>query len=340
MHPLTLDASHGEGGGQVLRVALGLAVALRRPVELSAIRVRRPMPGLRPQHLAVVQALGEIGAADIEGDEIGSTSICLTPRALRAGRYRFDIGTAGSVALLFQAVLLPLVQAGGASTVAVRGGTHVPWSPTVHYLAEVFLPALRMLGVNVEIDLCGWGWHPAGGGEMIATVTPARALNGFGSIRPLQSEVSGVSAVSRLPRSIAERQRRRAESRLAEAGIAARIAVVVDDTALGPGTLAFLATRGRAGFSALGRRGVPAERVADEAVDALLAWRDSGAAVDDHLADQLLPFLALAREGSTFTCPTLSSHLRTVAWVIQQFLPVAIELHDGPPARVTVTPPP
>jgi RNA 3'-terminal phosphate cyclase len=102
----------------------------------------------------------------------------------------------------------------------------------------------------------------------------------------------------------------------------------------------FLRAHGRAGFSALGRRGVPAERVADEAVDALLGWQRSGAAVDVHLADQLVPFLALADGPSSFTCPALSGHLRTVAWVVQQFLPVGIALHDERPARVEITPGP
>lgn len=336
--PLILDASHGEGGGQVLRTALGLAVTLRRAVELREIRVRRPVPGLRPQHVAVVRALAQIGAAEMQGDCVGSTTVRLAPGTPRAGGYRFDIGTAGSVALLLQAVLLPLLRAEGESRVEVRGGTHVPWSPPVHYLSEVFLPALRTMGVHVELRLARWGWHPAGGGEVTVTISPAPVMAAFRATERVETEVVGLSAVSRLPRSIAERQRHRAESRLAEAGLGARISIVQDDTALSPGTLVLLAAPGRAGFSALGRRGVPAERVADEAVDALLAWTRSGAAIDECLADQLVPFLALAREPSAFTCPALSSHLRTVAWVVQQLLPVRVELAPGPPARVTVDP--
>lgn len=340
MNTLVLDASHGEGGGQVLRTALALAVALGRPVALRDVRVRRPVPGLRPQHLAVVRALARIAAAEVGGDTIGSTEVSLVPGAVRAGAYRFDIGTAGSVSLLFQALLLPLLRADGASRVEVRGGTHVPWSPTVHYLTEVFLPALATIGAGADVRLARWGWHPAGGGEIAATIAPASGLAGFRATERVDAAVSGVSAVSRLHGSIAERQRRRAEARLVEAGLAARLAVVEDDTALGRGTFVLLAVRGRAGFTALGRRGLPAERVADQAVDALLAWRHSGAAVDDHLADQLVPFLALAREPSTFTCPALSSHLRTVAWVAEQFLPVRIVLEEGPPARVTIVPAP
>ncbi|MBI4561029.1 MAG: RNA 3'-phosphate cyclase [Candidatus Rokubacteria bacterium] len=342
---LTLDGSHGEGGGQILRTALALAVARRVPLTLTRIRARRPKPGLQPQHLTVVRALAAISDAEVKGDGLDSTELTFLPRTLRGGSYRFDVGavkaSAGSVSLLFQALLLPLALAPTESRLTRLGGTHVPWSPPVHYLTEVFLPALRQIGVEARLTLKRWGWYPAGGGEVEATIVPARQLSPF---RPQASgtltAIRGLSAVSRLPRSIAERQRERALERLSAAGLAAEIAVQEDATARGPGTLLFLAVPGRAGFSALGRRGVPAERVADEAVEALLAYRGSGALVDDRLADQLMPFLALAREASLFTSPALSSHLQTAAWVVQQFLPTRIDLDAGPPARVRITPPP
>jgi RNA 3'-terminal phosphate cyclase len=179
-------------------------------------------------------------------------------------------------------------------------------------------------------------WYPAGGGEIEATITPAAriaALTATAPPSPLQ--IAGCSLVGRLPRSVAERQRRQAEARLAAAGLSAAI-TIEEARALGPGTMLFLRADARAGFSALGRRSVPAERIADEAVDALLDWRQSGAALDVHLADQLVPFLAPADGPSSFTCPVLSGHLRTVAWLVQQFLPVEITLHEERPARVEI----
>lgn len=340
--PLILDASHGEGGGQILRTALGLAVALGRPVTLSGIRLRRRRPGLQPQHLTVVRALAAVADAEVDGDRLDSTEVRFAPRALRAGEYRFDIGaikgSAGSVTLLFQSLLLPLALAGHPSRLTLIGGTHVPWSPPVHYVTEVFLPALALIGIEARVELRRWGWYPAGGGEIIAEIAPA------GNLRPLTAApaglpmVTGLSAVSRLPRSIAERQRARARARLSAAGLVSDIAVEEDRHALSAGTFLFLAVRDRAGFSALGRRRLPAEQVADLAVDELLAWRTADASLDDHLADQLLGFLALAPGPSAFTCPTLSPHLRTVAWALEQFLPVRFVLTFGPPARVEVLP--
>ncbi len=316
-------------------------MTLGRPVQLTGIRARRSRPGLQPQHLTVVRALQAMSDAEVAGDALDSTELAFAPRALRGGEYRFDVGaikgSAGSVSLLFQALLLPLIRAPSPSRLSLLGGTHVPWSPPVHYLTDVFLPALGSLGVNAQVVLRRWGWYPAGGGEVGAAIVPTPALEAFTTEEPgALGAVTGLSAVSRLPRDIAERQRRRAEERLRAAGVFASLPVEEDVTARSPGTFLFLAVRGRAGFSALGRRGVPAERVADEAVDAFLAFCSSGAAVDERLADQLVPFLALAGAPSRFTCPRLSSHLATVGWVVQQFLPVRVELDEGPPARVRI----
>jgi RNA 3'-terminal phosphate cyclase (ATP) len=345
---LVLDASYGEGGGQILRAALSLSVVLRRPLTLTRIRARRRKPGLQPQHLVVVRALAALSDAEVRGDALDSTEVSFAPRTLRGGDHRFDIGavkgSAGSVSLLFQAVLPPLVFADQASRLRLAGGTHVPWSPPVHYLASVFLPALREIGPRVELTLERLGWYPRGGGEVTATIRPDRSYGGVRWVEPpARPAVTGVSVVSRLPAAIAERQRRRALERLAARGLEAEIEIVVDTRALDPGTCLLLAVPGRGvhgGSSALGKRGRPAEAVADEAVDGLFAYLDGGGAVDDHLADQLVPILALAGTPSAFTCPGLTDHLRSVAWVVEQILPARVGLTPGRPARVEITPPP
>jgi RNA 3'-phosphate cyclase len=214
----------------------------------------------------------------------------------------------------------------------------------VPYLSTAFLPALARLGVNAALTLRRWGWYPAGGGEVDASIMPSsswRSLHWEQPTGPLMLE--GISAVSRLPRSIAERQRARALDRLGAGGWGAEIIVLEDMTALGPGTMLMLTAAGdsaRAGFSALGRRGVRAETVADEALDPLLEYLRAAACVDSHLADQLVPFLALADGPSTFTCPTVSSHLRTVAWLVEQMLPVRVTLVEDRRCRVVITPAP
>jgi RNA 3'-terminal phosphate cyclase (ATP) len=118
------------------------------------------------------------------------------------------------VSLLFQSLLLPLILAGAASRLTLIGGTHVPWSPSVHYLTRVFLPALRSGGIEASLELRRWGWYPAGGGEIEARIAPALAVESFAPEPSPAMRISGLSAVSRLPRSIAERQRDRVMERL------------------------------------------------------------------------------------------------------------------------------
>jgi RNA 3'-terminal phosphate cyclase (ATP) len=338
---LVLDGAHGEGGGQVVRTALSLAAALRRPVTITNVRAGRVRPGLQPQHLTAVRALAAVSDAAVEGAELHSARIRFVPRDVRGGAYRFDVGTAGAVSLILQALLLPLATAREPSRVALVGGTHVPWSPPFHYVSDVFLPAVAAMGVRAEARLRQWGWYPRGGGEVeiVITPTPRVGLRAFVAETPdARGAIRGLSAVAHLPRSIAERQRTRAVARLVAAGVAADIAVEADVPSYGPGTLVFLQGPGHAGFSALGRRGLPAEAVADVAVDGLLAHLASGAAIDEHLADQLVPFCALVGSESRLTCAVASRHLTTVAWVVEQFLPVRVSVESQMPARVRVAP--
>lgn len=344
--PLVVDGAQGEGGGQVVRTALALAVALGRPVRVVRVRAGRAKPGLRPQHLAAVRALAAIGRARLEGDRLESTEVTIVPGGREGGVRRIDVaaeqGSAGAVTLVFHAVLLPLLLARTPSRLALCGGTHVPLSPPVHHVQEVFLPLLATLGIRATMTIERLGWYPAGGGVVQAAVEPCPSWPGLVAERPdgqARAPLRGLSLVSRLPVHIAERQRSRALERLAAAGLEADIVIENDRAARGPGTFLWLARPGRAGFSALGRRGLPAERVADAAVDACRAWHASGAAVDEHVADQLVPLLALARSPSSFTCPAMTAHLRTVAAVTTQLTGARIALAEGPPPRIDITPP-
>ncbi|HUT33852.1 MAG TPA: RNA 3'-terminal phosphate cyclase [Planctomycetota bacterium] len=341
-----IDGSEGEGGGQMLRTALALSMVTGRPFEIANVRAGRQKPGLRPQHLACVKAAAKVSAADVAGAALGSRHLRFTPGPVRPGTYDFEIKTAGSTSLVLHTLYLPLALAASRSVVMITGGTHVPFSPSFHYLLHQWAPLMRRIGMDVELTLTRAGYYPEGGGEIRAKILPCPAL------RPLTlgprgklERLEGISAVSGLPRSIAERQRNRALARLGEAGLAAGIEVR-EVPSPGKGTCLLLLSTyeggGRACHDALGALGKRAEKVADEACDGLLTFLGTPGAVDAHAADQLLLPLALAAGESRLPVPSVTSHLATNARVIQRFVPATIQIEgaEGAAGVVTVQPAP
>jgi RNA 3'-terminal phosphate cyclase (ATP) len=339
---ITIDGSYGEGGGQIIRTALALSCVTGKAVRITNVRKNRSKPGLRPQHLTGVLACALISRAEVEGAALGSDSLVFSPHRISGGDYTFDVeqtagkGSAGSVSLILQAILLPLSRADAPSRIVLHGGTHVPLSPSVQYLSEVYLPALREIGVRVEIDLVRWGFYPIGKGEVTGRVEPSPDLRGLTWDQPGRiARVSGASAVANLPSHIADRQRAAAAQTLAAAGIQTDIHLI-EAPAVGRGTFCFLkadAHHCTGGFGSLGAIGKRAEAVGREAADECLAFVKSGAAVDRHLADQLLPYLALAHGPSTLTTEAVTSHLLTNQWVIRHFVDREITVEGEPGAR-------
>ncbi|MBI5665660.1 MAG: RNA 3'-phosphate cyclase, partial [Nitrospirae bacterium] len=205
---IEIDGSFGEGGGQILRTALSLSCITGHPLRLFNIRKGRKKPGLMPQHITCVNAAAMISRAQVSGNEKGSTELTFIPGNVRAGHYVFDIGTAGSSSLVFQTLLLPLIFTGEESDITIKGGTHVPLSPTYDYISDVFLPMLKMTGIDVDASITRYGFYPKGGGEVSFRIHPAKTIKGMHlTSRGALLSVSGLSGVSNLPISIAERQK-------------------------------------------------------------------------------------------------------------------------------------
>jgi RNA 3'-terminal phosphate cyclase (ATP) len=350
---IVIDGSHGEGGGQVLRSSLSLSALLGEPVRIDNIRVKRPNPGLQAQHLTGVRALAQVCRAKLDGAELGSPRLAFRPRSSpQGGEYSWDVaqarkgGSAGATSLVFQALLVPLLLSEGDSRLYLRGGTHVAWSPPFHYLEMVYLPTLSRMGFRARVDIEQWGWYPIGEGLITALITgtghPASGISGLdlterGELRRL----SGISALSNLPGHIAERQKRQAEKVLRRGGFDPQIEIL-DAPSRGRGSVVFLLAEFenvRAGFTSLGRKGKPAEKVADEACTEFLRYYESGAALDQHLADQVILPLALAAGGSSFTTHRITRHLLTNIWAVEQFLNTrfVVEGTEGRRGKVTLT---
>jgi RNA 3'-terminal phosphate cyclase (ATP) len=340
---IELDGSLGEGGGQVLRTSLTLSMLTGMPFRLVNIRGGRPKPGLRAQHLAAVHAAASICHAHTSGARFGSIKLEFQPGDIRSGEYTWQVGTAGSTSLVLQTVALPLTRAKEASNVAVEGGTHVPWSPSFHYLEWCWGYFMRELGFQVEPALRLAGYYPGGGGSITARITPAGAARRRdflerGDLRRL----TGISCVSNLSVEIAARLSARSAMRLADSGLDIDIET---KTFPARGKGAFMAifaefAHSRVCTLGLGAAGKPAERVADEAVDGLLEFLASGGAIDPFMADQILLPLSAQDLAGRFRTTKITRHLLTNAAVVEafDFADIHISGEEGSEGLVLVTP--
>lgn len=345
---IKIDGSFGEGGGQILRTSLSLSMVTGQAFKISNIRKGRKKPGLQPQHLTCVRAAKQIASASVQGDELGSTTLTFHPQSVESGQYHFNVaeerGSAGSSSLVLQAILLPLSFGKEESRVTIEGGTHVAWSPSFHYMDQVLSPLLAPVGFSFSFHIEKWGWYPKGGGVIQVTIEPYSRqqknleLYKRGSLK----EIQGLSVVSQLPLSIAERQRNEAGKTLASRNLKLNVRIM-EAPSQGAGTFLFLRAifeKNVSGFSSLGKRGKRAEEVGREAAQELLLHLDSDAALDPHSADQLIPYLASIGGKHFFSTSSITQHLLTNIWVVKKFLPdlhMKVDGTRGEPGKITLS---
>ena len=279
-----------------------------------------------PQHLTSIRAAKIISGAEVKGDLPGSQELIFSPRKLTGGDFSFEIGTAGSTMLVFQTLLPAIISSGRRTTIRMRGGTHVPFSPSYHYVEGVFLPCMREMGVDVRIAIEAYGFYPKGGGEMRAEILPLRQIHPIRKIeRGRIRKIKGCSAVGNLPISITERQSRAAfekiRSEIHDIPIFDEMEILSVATP-GQGTFIHLQSEAEhsiAGFTALGERGKRAEVVGEEAASAFIRYYATGAAFDPYLPDQIAIYQSMCSEESLYTTSCVTEHLITNLWVVGHF---------------------
>jgi RNA 3'-terminal phosphate cyclase (ATP) len=330
-----LDGSRGEGGGQILRTALSLSLITGRPFRMVRIRANREKPGLRPQHLRAVQAAALLGQAEVSGDEPGSRELLFRPGSYTPHDLSIDIGTAGSTALVLQTLHLPLsMRTESAVRVVLTGGTFNPKAPPFPFLEHTWRAYLAAFSMPIAMAMPSAGFYPRGGGQIDAWIEPATPRAWIQTDRGPLRRIRGTAGVANLPDDIAQRMRDRALSRLENEGLNVDLEIeTVRWPSPGSGaSISLIAEHDGnipATFVALGERGKPSGAVADEAVDALLAFElPTPGAVDSHSADQILLPLALAEGRSIYTVTEVTEHLRTNAATIRAFLDVPIVIDE------------
>ncbi len=317
---IKIDGAIGEGGGQILRSAIGLSLVTQTPVRIENIRAGRRKPGLLRQHLTAVKAAKRISNADVRGDALGSTRLEFRPGRVQGGVFAFGVGTAGSTTLVLQTILPALMTANTSSTITIEGGTHNPYAPPFPFLNEVFVPMLRRMGVEISLSLDKYGFYPAGGGCFRVAVKPvARLIPLTLEQRGVLQDVEAVSYVSNLDVGIAERELHCLQQHLTISE--SQCQAVAVERAQGPGNIMTVLMKYQHGadmVTAFGEPNKRAEKVAAEAATAAKRYMSIDAPVGVYLADQLMVPFAMAGEGVYVTGP-LSRHARTNLEIVRKF---------------------
>ena len=326
---LSIDGSYGEGGGQILRNTVAISVLTKKPVEIKNIRANRPTPGIKPQHYIAIKSIKELCDAETNGLEVGSSVLTFSPGDIKGGKYKFNIGTAGSITLVFQACILASLNVKEPVIISVTGGTDVKWSPSWDYFRYVFLHLLEKMGLSVKAKLIRRGYYPKGGGEAEITISPSAGL------KPLKLNeeqifemVNGIINISNLPDHIVTRMKYSAIKILLKKNLQASINIDKVES-LSPGTGITLWSQSKntvLGSTFLGERGMPSEKVGENAANELIREIDAGSSIDLYAFDQLLPYMTIARNSSSCVVSRISNHAQTNMWLLKQFFNVDFEL--------------
>ena len=319
---IAIDGSYGEGGGQILRMAVALAALTGKSIRVYNIRAGRPNPGLKNQHITAINAVAKLCNAKTRGVAVGSSSIEFHPGKIKGGDYVFDVGTAGSVTLVMQACLLPALMAEEETHFKIRGGTDVKWAPPWDYFQNVFLKLLEKMGCYIDAYLNQRGYYPAGGGEIEVYVEPCE-LQSIGFDEKVE-KIKGIVNIANLPSNIAERIEKAAMEELRKHDMDADIAIE-ETSAKSAGVGIVLWSEPKVlGSDCLGERGKPAEEVGKEAATKLIQEIKSNADLDEKAVDQLLPYLAMT--GGKFKARNITKHAETEMWLLKKFIDVDFKI--------------
>lgn len=327
---LEVDGSQRSGSGTILRLSVALAGVLNQPLHIYNIRQKRRQPGLRPQHLEAVLTAARVCNAEIDGAKLGSRELWFKPRRIAGGEVQSEIGTAGSIPMLLLTILpLCAFSERPVRIRVVRGGTDVRHAPTINYLKYVLLPLLERMGLKSSLRVHKYGYYPKGMGEVSLEAQPCQRLDplrleNFGRLQ----ELCGISVCTFLAnRRVAERQAKAANEFFKPHGYEARIQIVNDmSNPLQKGSSLVLWVKTDAdvllGGDAIGELRKPSEAVGREAAQNLFRELDAQATVDTHLADMLVPYVALAEGKSVYLTRSVTEHLDTNIWLAQEILGV------------------
>jgi len=331
---IEIDGAFSSGGGQILRTAISLSVITKKPCRVFSIRKGREKPGLMPQHLLGIRALAQLCNGRLEGDEIDSEEIKFYPGEIDQKELSVKIETAGSVALVLQGLVLTGLFSPFETKINFNGGaTDTFFSPTIDHFRYVFFKILEKMGAKVEVNILRRGYYPEGGAEVKAIIFPCK-LKGINLIERGQLKkilvISGASETLK-DKKVAERQIAGVREVLGKLKLPTEQVVEYYDIRCPGSQICLIAEFEKTiiGTDNLGKLGKRAEDVGKEAALELLKEERSGACLDKHSADQILPYLALAEKKSEVTASEITEHCKTNIWVIEKFINGKFEIKNN-----------
>ncbi len=326
---IKIDGGFGEGGGQILRTSVALSAITKKPVEVFNIRAKRDNPGLRPQHVTAIKAVASLCNADVENLSVGSSMIRFSPKEMQSGSMKMDVGTAGSITMILQAVIPAVSLAGKKADIELIGGTDTRWSPTFDYIRYVVRAAYKTLGINFDVNVLRRGYYPAGGGIVKASIEPSK-LNLLDMVSAPKIEPKMISVCSSLPKHVAERQIASALSRLQKENVKCNSYSASLEQSHSPGSSILIYSTSDygpfIGGDSIGERGKRAEEVGAEAADKFLEPYLSNVPIDPYLADMLVLPLSLANGRSRFLVNRASQHLTTNLYIASKIINCSYEI--------------
>lgn len=327
---IKIDGSYGEGGGQILRTALGLSVLTNTPIEIYNIRKNRSNPGIKNQHYTAIKIIQKICNAEVSGLSVGSKKLVFKPNKIREGSYSFDIGTAGSITLAFQAIILSVVNSKKTIKIKLVGGSDVKWSPSWDFFKNVFLELLNKMGIKIDASLKKRGYYPKGGGIAEIKIDPIKKFHPLKLTNPEINTVQGLIHISDLPDHINKRIKHTAVKTLLKENLKADIRTQRCETySPGVGITLWIKNKNNViGSCVIGERGVSSETVGRTAAEKIINEVKHDATIDLYSFDQIVPYLFLAAKKGISKCniSKLSKHAETNMWLLKKFLDVKFDL--------------